>query len=202
MSRFLFVVPPMAGHITPTVGVGIALAERGHEVAWCGIPEAVRPRIGPIFPIFACAAPRLGEPAAELPAEMRGAAAVRFLWESFLVPLAEAMVPGVAAGVDAFAPDVLVADQLALAGALVASARGIPWVTSAAAFASLLDPLASARKVEAWLGPMLERLAARAGSTATTAQLRSSPYQVLSSGSAAAALCLSRLAESRRETRR
>ena len=30
MSRFLFVVPPLVGHINPTIGVAAALVERGH----------------------------------------------------------------------------------------------------------------------------------------------------------------------------
>ncbi|MDE0892701.1 MAG: glycosyltransferase, partial [Planctomycetota bacterium] len=36
MARFLFVVPPMAGHTNPTLGVAAELRDRGHEVAWCG----------------------------------------------------------------------------------------------------------------------------------------------------------------------
>ncbi len=51
---------------------------------------------------------------------LRGAAAFRFLWEEFLVPLATAMVPPVEAAVEEFQPHVLVVDQQALAGALVA----------------------------------------------------------------------------------
>ena len=39
MSRFLFVVPPMAGHVNPTLPVGRELAARGHDVAWAGPPE-------------------------------------------------------------------------------------------------------------------------------------------------------------------
>jgi len=37
----------------------------------------------------------------------------------------------VAAAVDQFRPDALVVDQQAVAGALVANARGLPWATSA-----------------------------------------------------------------------
>ena len=43
MSRFLFVVPPMAGHVNPTLPVGRELAARGHEVAWAGPPEVAGP---------------------------------------------------------------------------------------------------------------------------------------------------------------
>ena len=43
MSRFLIVVPPLAGHVNPTVAVGRELQRRGHEVAWAGHPELVAP---------------------------------------------------------------------------------------------------------------------------------------------------------------
>ena len=36
MSRFLFVVPPLVGHINPTVGVAARLQADGHEVGWVG----------------------------------------------------------------------------------------------------------------------------------------------------------------------
>jgi hypothetical protein len=33
--RVLFVVPPLTGHVNPTISVARALEARGHEVAWC-----------------------------------------------------------------------------------------------------------------------------------------------------------------------
>ena len=42
VSRFLFVVPPMAGHVNPTLPVGRELAARGQDVAWAGPPEVPR----------------------------------------------------------------------------------------------------------------------------------------------------------------
>jgi UDP:flavonoid glycosyltransferase YjiC (YdhE family) len=41
VSRFLFVVPPLLGHIVPTVALGQGLADRGHQVAWAGDAETV-----------------------------------------------------------------------------------------------------------------------------------------------------------------
>ena len=38
MARFLFVVPPFAGHVNPTIPVAAELVSRGHEVAWAGLP--------------------------------------------------------------------------------------------------------------------------------------------------------------------
>ena len=42
MTRFLFVVPPLIGHVNPLVDVATVLAERGHDVAWAGAEHVVR----------------------------------------------------------------------------------------------------------------------------------------------------------------
>ena len=153
MSRFLFVVPPLVGHINPTVGLGARLAEQGHEVAWAGHPEFVSRLVGPQATVFPCAVPESA--AVERPADLRGPAALKYLWESFLIPLAEAMIPGVDAAVDEYKPDVLVVDQQAVAGAVVAERLGIPWATSATTAAELADPLGGMPKVAAWVREML-----------------------------------------------
>ena len=153
MSRFLFVVPPLVGHINPTVGLGAELAEQGHEVAWAGHPEFVARLVGPRATVFPCAVPQSA--AVERPADLRGPAALKFLWESFLIPLAEAMIPGVDTAVDAYKPDILVVDQQAVAGAVVAERLGIRWATSATTAAELADPLGGMPKVAAWVREML-----------------------------------------------
>lgn len=178
MKRFLVVVPPLAGHINPTIGMAHALLERGHEVAWAGVPDVIRLLVGPQARVFACAAPLLGE-SGQRPPEMRGAAALQFLWEQFLCPLARTMVPGVQAAVDEFAPDVLVVDQQALAGALVAERAGLPWVTSATTSAELTDPLAEMPKVAAWLHELLADLRRCFGDPYADGDLRFSPYLTL-----------------------
>ena len=131
MSRFLFVVPPLVGHINPTVGLGAALAEQGHEVAWAGHAELVTRLVGTQATVFPCTLPGTGDGAVgDRDSSLRGPAALKFLWESFLIPLAEAMIPGVNAAVDEFKPDVIVVDQQTVAGAVVAERLGIPWATS------------------------------------------------------------------------
>lgn len=157
MSRFLFVVPPLVGHVNPTIGLGARLAEQGHEVAWAGHGELIG-RLAGASPVtvFPCAVPGRGDGAVSgRAAELRGPAALKFLWESFLIPLAEAMIPGVEAAVEQFKPDVLVVDQQTVAGAVVAERLGIPWATSATAAAELADPLGGMPKVAAWLREML-----------------------------------------------
>jgi len=152
VSRYLFVVPPLTGHTLPTIAVGRELTDRGHDVAWVGHADV----IGPLLPADARLIDVGGQGAetmAEIQARslgLRGAAAFRFLWEDFLIPLATAMVPGVDAAVEKFWPDALVVDQQALAGALVARRRLLPWATSATTSAELTDPFALMPKLADW----------------------------------------------------
>lgn len=153
MSRFLFVVPPLAGHIFPTLAVGRELTDRGHLVAWAGHAETVGPLLGPGARLIPVAAELDGPMLAQLrlrSLELRGVAAFRSLWADFLIPLAVSMVPGVAAAADEFRPDVVVADQQAFAGGLVARRRGLPWATSATTSAELTDQFATMPALGGW----------------------------------------------------
>jgi MGT family glycosyltransferase len=179
MRRFLFVVPPLVGHINPTVGVAAALAQHGHQVAWVGVAELVKYLVGPQATVFGCAGPLPGEGGTYRSPQLRGPAAFKFLWERFLGPLAEAMLPGVQAAVDRFAPDVLVVDQQAVAGGLVAERAGLPWATSATTSAEFTDPLSGMPKVEAWLRELMADLRRRFGDPTAAEDLRFSPHLVL-----------------------
>jgi MGT family glycosyltransferase len=168
MARFLFVVPPLTGHVNPTVSVARALSSRGHVVAWAAHPGTVRKLLPPDARIYALAEAdpenRAGAVTDKARA-VRGAAALKFLWEDFLVPLARSMRPGIETAVDEFGPDVLVVDQQAVAGALVARRRGLPWASTATTSAGVIDPLAALPQVERWLRDLLARLATDAGVT-------------------------------------
>ncbi|MFB7266147.1 glycosyltransferase, partial [Streptomyces nojiriensis] len=162
----LFTVPPLAGHVNPTVAVGAELAARGHEIAWTGPASA----LARLLPAQARILPAGEEPGSggyaalhESWRDLRGVGALRFLWEEALVPLARAMVPGVERAVRAFGPDVLVADQQALAGPLVARRLGVPWVTSASTSAELTRPFADFPKVGEWVAGQISGLLAEFG---------------------------------------
>jgi UDP:flavonoid glycosyltransferase YjiC (YdhE family) len=155
VSRFLFVVPPFAGHINPTAGVAAELVCRGHQVAWAGASEVLESLVD--GEVYDCA---VGLPRSR-PDDLRGFAALQYLWAQVLVPLADDMHSGVEAAVDQFCPDVVVVDQQAIAGALVANRRGLPWATSATTSAGLIDPLAGLPKVAQWLADLLTDLQKR-----------------------------------------
>ncbi|WTW98742.1 glycosyltransferase [Streptomycetaceae bacterium NBC_01309] len=162
--RCLFVVPPFAGHVNPTVAVAAELAGRGHEVAWCGPPE-----VGRLLPPGAVLHPTGGAPEggyAKLHGrwrDHRGVNALRFLVEEVLVPLAEQMRPGVDEAIRAVRPHVVVADQQAFAGAIAAELHGLPWATSATTSVEFTRPFAGFPKVHTWVGERVRAVAAEAG---------------------------------------
>jgi MGT family glycosyltransferase len=177
VTRFLFVVPHFAGHIVPLVGVAEELRERGHDVAWAGAGEVIAPLAGDHATILPCARPSAEPPA--WPDRMAGLAALKFVWEQVLVPVAEAMEPGVRAAVAEFRPDVMVVDQHALAGALVANRLGVRWATSASTSAELGNPLAGLPKVEQWIQERMRGLQERYGDPHAGEDLRFSRDLVL-----------------------
>jgi MGT family glycosyltransferase len=161
VGSFLFVVPPLVGHVNPTVAVAEALRARGHDVAWVGHPDRVRPLLPEGAALFALPEGGHADVVARATADgkaVRGLASVQFFVERFLLPLARDMTPGVQAAVEALRPDALVVDQQALAGAIVARRCGLPWATSATTTAELVDPLAGFPKIGEWRRGLLRAL--------------------------------------------
>ena len=185
MSRFLIVVPPLTGHINPTVPLGMELTARGHDVAWAGLPGVVDPLLPPgatFLPVVGsldeAAFVRMQTDARGL----RGPEALKFLWEGFIIPLAMATAPELLDAVDAFEPDALLVDQQAVAGAVVARQAGLPWATSATTSAELTDPLAALPKVDAWVREQLVDLQLELGvspEVVLTGDLRFSDHLIL-----------------------
>jgi UDP:flavonoid glycosyltransferase YjiC (YdhE family) len=175
VSGFLFVVPPFVGHVNPVIGVADELRRRGHPVAWTGDEGLLRRLLPPGAAVHPCGPASLPP----RPESLRGFAAMRFLWEEVLVPLAVSMAPGVSRAVDTARPDVLVVDQQAFAGALVAERLGIPWATSATTSAEFTDPLAGLPAVRGWLAEQVARMRCEVGVPGGSVDPRFSPYLVL-----------------------
>ena len=153
MARFLFVVPPMAGHTNPTLGVAAELSARGHEVAWCGykkLLDELLPEGAQRFGLDGDLPAGQLEELAERARTVRGLAGLKFLWEEVLLPLAREMTPGVERVVRDFQPDVIISDQQALAGAFAARRAGLPWATSATTSADRRTSLNDLPKVLDW----------------------------------------------------
>lgn len=166
MSRFLFVVPPLVGHVNPAVTVSAELSSRGHEVAWAGHPSVLAslvPRDARVFSTDGTFSSDVLREMAPRGQGLRGAEAFRFLWKDFLVPLGEAMLPEVELAVQHFPPDVLIVDQQAIAGAVVARRRGLPWATSATTSSELVDSFTVFPMFGAWLANELRAFQHRMG---------------------------------------
>jgi MGT family glycosyltransferase len=160
VSRFLFVVPPLAGHINPAVSVAEELAARGHEIAWAAHERIARPLLpegATVFPLPETISDEALE-ALHRPSGTRWIGRLRVVWEELFLPLARAMLPEVEATIEAFRPAALLVDQYAVGGALAARRSGLPWATSAAIWFPLspfLDGLPAARN---WLVAQLDGL--------------------------------------------
>jgi MGT family glycosyltransferase len=188
VSRALIVVPPMTGHVNPTVSLGTELTRRGHDVAWVGQADVVDKLLPPeaeFLPVGRELAEKVGPNYA--PEDRRGPEGFKFLWEDFLIPYARETAPEVRAHVQAFRPDALVVDQQALAGAVVARLEGLRWATSATTSAELVDPFARMPKIEEWVTRQMVDLQVGLGvdpTTAATGDLRFSDDLVLAFTSA------------------
>lgn len=164
--RVLFVVPPLTGHVNPTLAVAAELTARGHQVAWTGPAAALAPLLPPGSRLYPAGdhgpagGPDLGGARWR---DLRGIAALRFLWAEALIPLARAMLSGVHTAVEDFRPDVMVADQQALAGPLVARRHGLPWATSATTSAEIVRPFDDFPKVGEWVTQRIAALLAECG---------------------------------------
>jgi UDP:flavonoid glycosyltransferase YjiC (YdhE family) len=149
VSRFLFVVPPLHGHVNPAAAVARALAAGGHSVAWAGPESFLRPVLGDGALIF-----RTGMRMYR-GIDATGTTDIRAFFDGYVTPLARFTLGAVDAAAREFAPDVVVCDQHGVAGALVARRYGLPWATL------IPNPLGlsggRAPEIDAWVaGPLAE----------------------------------------------
>src|SRR5690349_8017619 len=105
MSRFLFVVPPLIGHVNPARSVAAQLQADGHQVAWTGSLMTLRPMLGPDATIYKTGT-RIHRAQAD-----QGLASIKSLWEQFIVPYTRFILPAVDRAIGDFEPDVVVCDQ-------------------------------------------------------------------------------------------
>lgn len=134
VARFLFVVLPLASHLNPAVAIGQALAADGHEVAYCGPRSDLTPLLHSTDAIYPT-----GKRVYRQDAEV-GMAAIRSLWEGYVVPYNRFVLEAADRAVTDYAPDVVVADQYALAGALAAHRHGVRWASFCVGMLELTPP--------------------------------------------------------------
>ncbi len=169
VARYLFVIVPVVARLWPAVAIGDALVSQGHEVAWCGPENVLRPLLGPdglIYPTGRRSYREFREV---------GLDAVRELWDEYVMPLNRFISRPVSDALDDYQPDVVVADQYALTGALAAHRRGIRWATLCAGTMEILPP--DDPRLRQWVRDRVARIWELGGVPAdASVDLRFSPY--------------------------
>lgn len=156
VARFLFVVVPVVARLWPAVAIGDKLAEAGHDVAYCGPESDLRPLVGPDVTIFPTGKRSYRG------FQQVGMAAVRELWEEYVLPLNRFISGPVDRAVADCQPDIVVADQYALAGTLAARRHGVRWATLCAGILELTPP-AEDPGLRQWIQSKLARVRESAG---------------------------------------
>ena len=123
-ARFLIIVLPLTAHLWPAVAIGDALAAQGHHVAYCGPESNLRPLVGPGVTIYPT-----GKRLYRAPRGTGLDGPVRQLWDDYLIPLNRFIHDAVDHAVAEYQPDVVLADQHALVGAVAAYKHGVRWAT-------------------------------------------------------------------------
>ncbi len=147
--RCLIVVPPLAGHVHPILGIERELRARGHQVAWAGSELVLRPILGPDAHILPTGSRLFREQGGS------GDAALHSLWEGFVRPYTRFTIKALDRELTAYRPDLVLVDQHAPVGALVAHRRGVRWATLAPSSMELGRPLRERPELEAWLDDLL-----------------------------------------------
>lgn len=173
MSRFLIVTLPLTGHAYRALAVADELSARGHEVAWCGQKAYFGPLLGPDATLFPTGTKMLRDQAGH------GIAALKSLWEQYVIPMARFMLPAVNRAVGEYQPDMVVVDQHALAGALGAHRHGLPWATLVTEAMELTRPLAALPRVDAWVRAQIAALCQGVSVTGADFDPLFSPYLVI-----------------------
>ncbi|TDW99254.1 glycosyltransferase [Dinghuibacter silviterrae] len=142
MARFVFIVPPLSGHVNPTLSVGSELIQRGHTVGWISLEESLGSRLPKGGTLLLAGTPE--EDQAEYltgisQRDVSGIESIKFLYEEVLIPLNRYMFPRIAGQLEAFRPDVVINDHQLFAGAMAAHRQRIPFATTVTAPAAIRE---------------------------------------------------------------
>ena len=151
MSRIAFVVPPLKGHINPTLAIAEQLEQRGHQVAWVAHPiiaKSILPNSASLFELDDNSLIELFSAIEGKNQQVRGIESHKFLYESFNFPLAKLCLNEVESALKHFQPDAVICDQQMIAGAIACRRNHFPMITSATSSASILQ---SWPAVDLWL---------------------------------------------------
>lgn len=136
-GKFLFIVPPLTGHVNPTLGLGAELLKNKHDVAWISIDPQLEERIpnGGTFllldaDISEADKEQIKNEILELGKKaVYGLDSLKFLYDEVLVPMNMGMYEGVKKLIDAYKPDIIINDHQIFAAAVAAIQKNIETYT-------------------------------------------------------------------------
>lgn len=145
MARFAFIVPPLTGHVNPTLSLGAELLQRGHEVGWISLDASLENRLPQGGTLLLVqydqndTEKRDSEQYLDqiTKKNVSGIESIKFLYEEVLIPLNRFMFEGIVTLLDTFRPDVVINDHQLFSGAIAANKKQIPYATSVTAPAAV-----------------------------------------------------------------
>lgn len=139
MARFAFIVPPLHGHVNPTLSLGAELLTRGHEVGWITLDPSLGNRLPAGGQLLLAEYDQDSEAYLDqiTKKNVSGIESIKFLYEEVLIPLNRFMYEGINTLLDRFKPDVVINDHQLFAGAIAAYNRHMPYATSVTAPAAI-----------------------------------------------------------------
>lgn len=157
MAKFVFVVPPLTGHINPTLSMGAVLLQRGHRVGWITLDKSLAsklPECGELLYINYDESDQQKQDSEQYlniitKKIVYGIDSIKFLYEEVLIPLNRHSYEGIVNLLDQFKPDLVITDHQMFAGAIAAVNKNLPYATSVTAPAAIkvMDELP---KVHEW----------------------------------------------------
>ncbi|MGE8431078.1 glycosyltransferase [Chryseobacterium joostei] len=145
MAKFAFIVPPLTGHVNPTLSIGATLLERGHEVAWISLDPTLEAKLPAGGKLLLIQYDQTDEEKKESEQYLDiiskkvvyGIDSVKFLYEEVLIPLNRHCYKGIVALLKTYQPDLIIGDHQLFAAPVAAKALGTPYATSVTAPAAI-----------------------------------------------------------------
>lgn len=145
MAKFVFVVPPLTGHVNPTLSIGTELLERGHEVAWISLDPKLSSKLPVGGELLLIQYDQTDEEKKESESYLDiiskkvvyGIDSIKFLYEEVLIPLNRHSYNGIAALLKNYKPDLVIGDHQLFVAAIAAKTLGLPYCTSVTAPAAI-----------------------------------------------------------------
>lgn len=157
MAKFVFVVPPLTGHVNPTLSIGATLLERGHEVAWISLDKNLSTKLPVGGELLLIEYDQTDEEKRESENYLDiiskkvvyGIDSIKFLYEEVLIPLNRHCYNGIVKLLELYQPDMVIGDHQLFAAAVAAKKLGLPYSTTVTAPAAIkiMDELP---KVHEW----------------------------------------------------